>query len=565
MFMKRCDFQNYFKERLLELLDYETIDSYRVRSHNSYTLLVELKDLILGWMQKNIKLFDTVAMCIEEVLDAVKKDTCLDFSFYDKECFIQDLEDYHKNGEKSSESRKLLMILNKCIDFNKDKYISKLFDCIEEKIFGNEEIDEKNFSPEIGSLDYNISALCCALLNAGYSKRYLYTTFQKLFKESDFEKTYQKLKKEYRCPNVQTFNVVLKLSSIPQHVLDANIPELEMSFSYNGNSNKMVDDYLRLKTHDRLFVVKDCEAMDAQSATKKAMNKLNTFLDYVQLVVNKLKIDIPKKALVVSGDYAHLRSTGYMFDGVYSDNISLATEFKKHLEEIRKNSSIEQGVKDRIYSALRHLRVGNCSTELEQRFINYWIALEFLFSSPESSTTTFNRIKENLPMILTSCYVKRNLYALNQCLIEKNLISSGDCYWEKSDLDQFINSVDSIVLKYKLKCMKSNLHNKEKTKEYIKAHERNLKWHIARIYRVRNELIHEAALTQEIEGITSNLRYYLVFVLNQMIVFFANAGNNMTISIDDFYNEYFMIKSKISKSYGLETLIAVPLELDLLK
>lgn len=121
------------------------------------------------------------------------------------------------------------------------------------------------------------------------------------------------------------------------------------------------------------------------------------------------------------------------------------------------------------------------------------------------------------------------------------------------------------MLRYKLRAMKSKLHDKEKTKEYIKSHERNLKWHIARIYRVRNELIHEAALIQEIEGITSNLRYYLVFVLNQMIVFFAKAGNNMTVSIDDFYNEYFMIKSKISKSYEIETLLAVPLELDLLK
>jgi hypothetical protein len=275
---------------------------------------------------------------------------------------------------------------------------------------------------------------------------------------------------------------------------------------------------------------------------------------------------VPKKSLVILNNYAHLSSTDYMFDGVYSDDISLATAFKGYLDKIWNNSFIEQGVKDRIYSALRHLRVGNSSGELEQRFINYWIALEFLFSSPESSETTFNRIKEYLPIILTSCYVKRNLYALNQYLINNNLLTSGDLYWERSDIEQYIDNIDSIMLRYKLKSMKSRIFTtKEKTKEYIKSHEKNLKWHIARIYRVRNELIHEAALTQEIEGITSNLRYYLVFVLNQMIVYFANANSEREISIDDFYNEYYMIKTKISKDLNVKNLLAVPLEQDLLR
>lgn len=565
--MRKNDLQNYFKERVLELLHYETIDTYRVRSNNSYTLVIELRDLILGWTKNRIKLFDTIVLCIEEVIDTIKKDNCLDFTFYDKESFVSDIDIYSKTkGNNLSESRKVLMILNRCIDFNANKYISKLLDSIEMQIFGEEIISEEDFSPIIKSLDYNISALCCALLHVGYSKRHLFTTFKGLFKMSDFRNTYNKLRAEYSNPNVKTFTVVLKLSSIPQYILDENIPELESEFVYDCGNNKMVQEYLKLRKQERLFVVKNCEAMDTQSATKKAVGSLNTFLDSLQLVVNKLKLDVPKKSLVILNNYAHLSSTDYMFDGVYSDDISLATAFKGYLDKIWNNSFIEQGVKDRIYSALRHLRVGNSSGELEQRFINYWIALEFLFSSPESSETTFNRIKEYLPIILTSCYVKRNLYALNQYLINNNLLTSGDLYWERSDIEQYIDSIDSIMLRYKLKSMKSRIFTtKEKTKEYIKSHEKNLKWHIARIYRVRNELIHEAALTQEIEGITSNLRYYLVFVLNQMIVYFANANSEREISIDDFYNEYYMIKTKISKDLNVKNLLAVPLEQDLLR
>ncbi len=565
--MERNELQKYFKERVLELLHYETIDTYRVRSHNSYTLLVELKELITGWIKNNIKLFETIALCIEEVLDAIKKDTCLDFAFYNKESFISDIGDYSKTkGENTSESRKILMTINRCIDYNEHLYLPKLLDSIELRIFGEEIIQEKDFSPEIELLDYEISALCCALLHIGYSKQHLYTAFNGMFKMSDFRKAYNKLKEEYSTPKLKNYTVVLKLSSIPQYIINADIPELYSSYDFDCGNNTMVKGYLNLKEHEKLFVVPDCKAMDTQSATKRAIGCLNTYLDSLQLVVNNLKLDLPKKALVILGSYAHLSSTDYKFDGVYSNDISLATSFKEYLEKIWNNQFIEQGVKDRIDSALRHLRVGNSSEELEQRFINYWIALEFLFSSPESAETTFNRIKKFLPTILTSCYVKRNLYALNQCLIKSDLLTSGDLYWEKEDVDQYINTINSIMLRYKLKLMKSRIFTtSDKREDYINSHEKNLKWHIARIYRVRNELIHEAALTQEIEGITSNLRYYLVFVLNQIIVFFANANKNRNLSIEDFYHEYVMIKTKIKKELNIKTLLEVPLELDLLK
>ena len=53
---------------------------------------------------------------------------------------------------------------------------------------------------------------------------------------------------------------------------------------------------------------------------------------------------------------------------------------------------------------------------------------------------------------------------------------------------------------------------------------------------MRNELIHEAALKQDIEGATSNLRFYLVLVLNQLISFFHNT--TMLVSINDFFHDF---------------------------
>ena len=80
------------------------------------------------------------------------------------------------------------------------------------------------------------------------------------------------------------------------------------------------------------------------------------------------------------------------------------------------------------------------------------------------------------------------------------------------------------------------MSNKGKIGEYISCHKKNLEWHIVRIYRMRNELIHEAALKQDIEGATSNLRYYLVLVLNQLINYFHSTS--MQVSINDFFHDF---------------------------
>lgn len=85
--MKHTELQSYFKERVIELFHKNTLDSYRVRSHNAFSLLKELKELIIGWKRNRIKQFETVQLCIQETKDSISQDECLDFSFTAKICF----------------------------------------------------------------------------------------------------------------------------------------------------------------------------------------------------------------------------------------------------------------------------------------------------------------------------------------------------------------------------------------------------------------------------------------------------------------------------------------------
>ena len=76
---------DYFKQRMVELFDDNTLDSYSVRTCNTLSMFYELKEMLEGWMACNVKRGDTVAKCIEECIKLMENDKWLDFSFYDKE------------------------------------------------------------------------------------------------------------------------------------------------------------------------------------------------------------------------------------------------------------------------------------------------------------------------------------------------------------------------------------------------------------------------------------------------------------------------------------------------
>ncbi len=86
------DLSYFLAERLVELYDWGSIDSYRVRCHNALSLIMELRDVTDGWVKGNIIDFNRVVLCANETIEEVKKDVALDFLYYDKDLFIDDIK-----------------------------------------------------------------------------------------------------------------------------------------------------------------------------------------------------------------------------------------------------------------------------------------------------------------------------------------------------------------------------------------------------------------------------------------------------------------------------------------
>ena len=562
---------NYLIDRVLEILHKETLDSYRVRNHNAFTSLLEVRGTIVRWNQMKVKTFETVRLLGEECVSLLSKDDALSFDFYDKENFIQELVDFLKSNAKSPTpiaNGRILFCLNKCIEENKNSYLENLLGKILLKMEEGKSVADDDIVPFLGELDGYISAYCVQLIYSGYSKQHLYLTL-KQSSEKSYDKFCDRLRSLAHLV-LQTYTVVWKV--LINKAEDAGIENLgfypdPLLEGILTDEQKAWHKKFLSPAKSHYFYSDELKSLDIYAAMKDSREHLMKKFDAIHLGKYECSLKIPATALVcekrASNWYVKVIPSNYFLDGSFSDDFATSAVCNDSLNKIYSNSSINSGVKDRLRSAIRHLNCGDSDTELEQRFINYWIALEFIFASPHTDENTYTRLKTHLVNVLACSYIRRNVDYLTQNLVEAELMDKGfDLFASAENLDAVAEKAGiSLIWHFKLKQMKSKLFtHTDKLKEYYRAHITNIERHLARIYNLRNSLIHEGALKQDVENITSNLRYYLVFMLDQMIAYFERVpeSSDNHVVLEDFFNEYISYRRMIEREYELGRILSIP-------
>lgn len=566
--------KQFFLYRMTECFNKNTIDSYRVRSNNAISLLYETYDVVKSWCKHRIKSFDTVKYVIEECICAIDKATCLAFENCPKELLLKELEDFKKSGSSDYVVvNRLLYYVDSCIEENNKEYLNRLFLHTRRLLTNEEEIKEGDIQSLLESLDRDVTEFACELIRVGYSKIYLFYYFKSLLDEmkkgyDNFISKYDEIYVNLIACELGKYSVIFILSapkeyssfdgfldSVPNDIVEKVDKEKRKQFKQNNTR--------------KIYCIRDIEALDEYCAIKKVREEISQILDYRQNGPEHQTIRIPFNAFVgkknSENEVDRYKSRiVYLLDVSRIDNHDDLNYLSKAMEHIENDKRVEEESKSRIKSALRHLRIGDGQLEIEQRFINYWIGLEFLFSSPEISDSTFMRMKQYLISIMTSCYVKRNILNLVDWM--KEFDCSIDVFKDSSSIDSFTAKKGlNILMFYRLKRMKKHLHHTDKTVSYISTHRTNLEQHLSRLYRYRNELIHEGAIKQNMENLTSNLRYYLVFVLNLCIDYFCREREYKTdLTMDSFFWEYEKYLKLFSlnknKNYKYEYLMRVPLQ-----
>lgn len=575
--MNLDDVNSYVKSRVLELLHKETLDTYRVRNNNVFTSLIETRQIIQRCSEMKVKSFETVKALVGETIDLLKVDTCLQFKSYTRSLLVQELEEFIKKNTdklpvKIPDVDRIQFCLNRCIEENKDSYLSGLLAALDNLFQDCPNWDENAMPEHIGEVDSLVCALCVQLIFEGYCKQFLFLElkYRADLSFDDFYKTLKDLAKKKK----HSFEVIWRL-----RIAEEDVTKLaSLGFKTEVNETHF-DEIAKRKYAKKLapakntfFYQEEVRALDRFSAARQSREKLMRIFDSLHLGVYSKKLMLPDVALVLEKRseswYAHLCVAGYFLDGLFAEDYALSAKLLSSLDTIYQSRVIDASAKDRIRSAIRHLNYGDLDSEIGQRFINYWIALEFIFASPHTSENTFTRLKTYLVDILAVSYVRRNVDYLRERLVIEGFIEKGYDLWDTADsIDAVASRADlPLIWKYKLKIMKSRLFTfEDKLKRYYNNHICNLERHIARIYNLRNVLVHEGAIKQDVENLASNLRYYLVFLLDQMIVYFASHANEKgrKYKMGDFFNEYRNYRRLIDADFTLKTLLSIPVNKEL--
>ena len=573
----------FFKQRMVELYDRNTLDSYSVRTCNTMSIFCEMREIINGWIIGNVKRGETVGLCIDECLGLMDNEEWMDYSFYDKAKFKTYLEAYAKSvkqvkdtkdkKEKDyNEAQYTLHLVNLCIRSNDKQYLSNLLSAVRvDLLTPKNDYNDNEFKTTIARLDNKLTRIGTELLRRGYSKSYLYQYFNAIKKNRGgvgFNSAYDQLQRKFSVAHQHTDVVIIRLV-----FTTGNIPSMDnlvaaVPAEYLAVMDNSMRGYSNGASNKRFYIV-NVKAQDTNAALHKARLDLAQALDRNDMGA----VIIEKRGIVA-----------YKENGVWSVHWELYNQLERKpvrlanvanplssmMKRIDAASNISQEIKDRLNTALRHLRVGDGQEEMEQRFLNYWIGLEFIFATPRSGDSTFARLKEKFPRMKTLYYLKRNVGDLDAILRRKRLIGVAESFGNtpEAGMDRIFNATTDVLLKYRITMMKEHLHDHNKVKDYLQNHLKHLEWHLSRIYHLRNELVHEAAIRQNMDGVGNNLRSYLVFMLNLLLDYCKQQLVNQrgeTVVMDNFFWNYELLWLKNIPEYEKDGFLALTMPDELVK
>jgi hypothetical protein len=220
------------------------------------------------------------------------------------------------------------------------------------------------------------------------------------------------------------------------------------------------------------------------------------------------------------------------------------------IKRLEASNKIQKETVQKMVSAFRHLRLGRDADELEQKFLNYWIGLEYVFSNYEVFDTTINRLKEYFTHSHANAYLKRNLSEFHKDLERLKLLDSIPNANENLEYLKTSETYDFIIdtyfeafplLAFRAYKYKSMICDKKISGEILK-HRTNLEWHLTRCYRIRNEIVHDAAIHLNIESITGNLKYYLTYILNGLLDYLDNTASDINMDGMVTITDYFLLQ-----------------------
>jgi hypothetical protein len=436
--------------------------------------------------------------------------------------------------------------------YNK-KYLDNVFSGIEAAISllnQNSALTDPNELTELNRLTGDFWA---GVRHLGYSKEYLNNFLRALackqgFKFNDFFSIVQSLLSREK----EKYTVILAIKRPLQETefISDNFTILSAieKRQLSESEFKKVRQYFE-KVYGTLLKA-EVEALDYYSAAKLVKDKFFTELDILHIGQSDKRNNIYPSLLVIGSTHpekAKPQPFDYQIDGYYQSSIKIYEIISEKLKKI-KDRDININTLKKITAGLRYFRLGSESTELQNKLLDYWIGMEYLFSAYESDEGTILRLKRFYKKMHALLLFKRLIYDFHISI--KNLEIEGDVLdYEADNLEYLMNETvydnciakiqDYPLLAFRAFRLQELFKDAKSLRGMIDRNLENLEWNLTRLYRVRNEIVHNAAIKSDIESLVSHLKFYLLFTTCSLIDFFADKAEDYNydgkISLEDYF------------------------------
>lgn len=517
---EQLDGMMYFAHRLQEATFHYTIDIYKAPIYNTNQLAYEY--LLVHEKVKNKQLNDSYLEDIKkEFLYSLEHDIVL------KEYWGDDNIELAKNQIYSSNQN------------NIDKLMHYLYHIWNNGVYFNwckEYIKIIISSPkEKKKIERSIKILLPELFAYGYSneciyKRVKYYFFEKkksLSSINAFLDSFDVEKKEYK--------VYLAINKDILQFKEILNNKLRVNFDDDGNFSK-----LNHRADDIIISIDTIEALDEYSAVEKFKSILNIFMLFYIALDNKNDIDINDVAMTFQGKelcYVHHNNSSVKAIERFSSE-----EAAKYAEQTLNDLLTIFGITpNTLFSLMQIFEKHNSAIlddNIENSFLNLWSIFE-MFSNNIENGNKIEKIKKTVLIIITNNHLKRIVSDLTKNLISilgkddfKSLLDKTDIE-DKTDtyklsciifLDEYSQIREEIYSKITNPNIRSRISqlnelggNSKYLYKYTEQYKTRVSWHITRMYRIRNSIIHSGDSDNKIEHICNHLHAYVDILIDEMV------------------------------------------------
>ncbi|MCK4485355.1 MAG: hypothetical protein KAU38_01160, partial [Desulfobacterales bacterium] len=278
-----------------------------------------------------------------------------------------------------------------------------------------------------------------------------------------------------------------------------------------------------------LFAKVNIQAQDDRSAGFIAKGQLEDSLDLIRFELEHDVVTIHQSFLAIRHKTRKARM--YRLPAQIPNpkkNVD-KDEFKTFVamtEAFVKPDRIKVDSYKKIRSALRYYRMGSDSERLENKLTNWWTGIEYLSRTESKSGGIVQSVESKLVPTLLLSYVTKHLddikSTLGFCRIGEFTSVSSTNMFSLLRRGQYYKDIQDELSGYPLVGFSLNYFtdktkNAASLKDFLEKHEKRLRWHIHRIWRVRCDIVHSAEYSIGLTLLCANLEYYLKSLLTAVI------------------------------------------------